>query len=288
MLERSLVSTVTGPMARLLVPVADVRTELGEASSADAKITRLLYAAAAAFAGPQGLGRSFLRQSYLERTNGDGGTLLLLSRWPVESVTSVTEGIDDPTTISAADYEIALEGRNALLRTDGWSTPLDCGRARVLTGGDLYSYAVTYVAGWIPPGDGPGLVEAWSANKVKALGSFVKPAATANGQVTLVYEATTGGTTGASEPTWPSTVGSTVNDGATAVWTARQASELPDDIKEAAILTAISWYRGSLSLPQGIALERLGPQEIQYDFVGARDGLAAIPPAARHILWSHR
>lgn len=55
---------------------------------------------------------------------------------------------------------------------------------------------------------------AWAATTAKALAAFVKPT-TGN---TYRYECTTAGTTGATEPTWPTVAGETVNDG-TAVWT---------------------------------------------------------------------
>lgn len=287
MLERSLVSVVTGPMGKLIVPVATVRAELGLTTGADAKITRLLYAAGAAFAGTGGLGRQFLRQTFLEKTWGDGGPLLTLSRWPIESVTSVTFGVTSPETIAASEYAIALENRNALWRSAGWAGPCEEYRQRVLGGGDSYGYAVTTVAGWVPPGDGPGLVLAWSALTVKVAGSFAKPLAAANGSISLLYECTTAGTTGASEPTWPTTVGGTVTDG-DVVWTARDAVELPYDFQEAAIVTVGAWYGGGLELPVGVQSERHGSTQIDYDFVGSRSALPALPPAARQLIWSYR
>lgn len=54
----------------------------------------------------------------------------------------------------------------------------------------------------------------WAATTAYSLGNRVEPT-TPN---TYVYEVTTAGTSGGSEPTWPTTVGSTVVDG-TIVWT---------------------------------------------------------------------
>lgn len=64
---------------------------------------------------------------------------------------------------------------------------------------------------------------AWAASTAYSLGDVVRPT-TRNG---YNYECTTAGTSGASEPTWPTTPGNTVNDG-TAVWTCRTAKQLAD------------------------------------------------------------
>lgn len=290
MLERSLVSVSAAPVGVLPIPASVVRDEFGFASSSDPKIARLLRVASAAIAGTTGLGRPFLRQTYLERTWGDGGPLLLLSRWPVESVASVTLGIDDPETITASEYSIALEGRNALFRSGGWAGPCEEVRQRVTTGGEFYGYSVTYTAGWVPPGTGAGYVSAWTANTAYAVGAFAKPLAASNASIVLLYECTTAGTSHAStEPTWPTTAGSTVSDG-TVVWTAREAKELPEDFQEAVLVTVGSMMRGSLeSAAAGIQSERLGAHEIVYsDSASGRGGLPALPPAAQHLVWSYR
>jgi hypothetical protein len=61
----------------------------------------------------------------------------------------------------------------------------------------------------------------WSANTTVKVGAWVRSSA----PTFLRFICTTAGTTGSVEPSWP-TVGLTVTDG-TAVWTARQAGELP-------------------------------------------------------------
>jgi len=58
----------------------------------------------------------------------------------------------------------------------------------------------------------------WQANTSYSLGKLVKPTAGSN---RFFYECTTAGTSGATEPTWPTTDGATVTDG-TVVWTARK------------------------------------------------------------------
>jgi hypothetical protein len=61
--------------------------------------------------------------------------------------------------------------------------------------------------------------QTWTATTVTALGVLRTPV-TGNG---LYYECTTAGTTGAAEPTWPTTVGNTVVDG-TVTWTCRAST----------------------------------------------------------------
>lgn len=58
--------------------------------------------------------------------------------------------------------------------------------------------------------------DAWAASTVYALDSAVRPSVDRNG---FTYQCTTAGTSGVSEPVWPTTAGQTVTDG-TACWTA--------------------------------------------------------------------
>jgi hypothetical protein len=80
---------------------------------------------------------------------------------------------------------------------------------------------------------------AWSNGVVKALGDAVRPTAR-NG---YTYECTTAGTTGSTEPTWPTTVGATVTDG-TVTWTCRQSYALAN-----ASLTASAFSKSNGGLP---------------------------------------
>ena len=65
-------------------------------------------------------------------------------------------------------------------------------------------------------GSGDANVSAWAASTAYSLGAKVRPT-TANGNV---YECTTAGTSGTTEPTWPTAEGGTVTDN-TVVWTCR-------------------------------------------------------------------
>jgi hypothetical protein len=68
----------------------------------------------------------------------------------------------------------------------------------------------------------PSAAIAWQANTAFVTGAFVRPVTT---QTNLLYIATTPGTSGATQPTWPGTVGSTVADGSIS-WTAAASLDL--------------------------------------------------------------
>ena len=101
----------------------------------------------------------------------------------------------------------------------------------VMVQGECQSVAeaatVTAVASTPPVGSNasaatlPAGTGVWSASTVIAPNAYIQPTiANRNG---FYFQATTGGTTGAAEPAWPSTLGQSVVDGTT-VWTAANAS----------------------------------------------------------------
>lgn len=89
---------------------------------------------------------------------------------------------------------------------------------------------------------------AWSASTAKTVGQWVHPT-TSNG---LFYRCTTAGTTGATEPTWPTPLGSTVTDG-TVVWTQT---------------TPASWVQFNVSVGANLAVGDLVSFAIEYELTG--------------------
>jgi hypothetical protein len=82
---------------------------------------------------------------------------------------------------------------------------------------------VTYTAGYVLPEQ----ISTWSASATVELGSWARPVKPVGKRI--LFEATVGGVAAGSEPTWPTTTGSTIVDGAV-TWMARDAEELPANI----------------------------------------------------------
>ena len=70
------------------------------------------------------------------------------------------------------------------------------------------------------------LVPAWSAATAISVGAKIRPTTTNN----RIYQAGGSGTTGGSQPTWPTTIGATVVDN-DITWTCIAYEDTPDEIK---------------------------------------------------------
>ena len=248
-----------------LCTLADVKSRLGiTASTYDSTLTSLIIASSRAVVSYLG-GRELARQRYEEKVSGLNRLRLLLSRWPVDP-DSITVTVDGT---ALTDY---LVERPQMLFYEGvWPSTSET------TGQEgEENITVTYKAGYVLP----NWIATWAAATVKTAGVWVRP--TTPTLSPLLFECTTAGTTHATtEPTWPA-AGSTVADN-TAVWTGRDAVELPDDIEEAAILLTSNWYQGGLDVPSSIAAERMGPLEIEY-FAGTAGRDSAFPRAVTFLL----
>lgn len=247
----------TPAAATRLYPLSLVKTYLGvTGSSDDTRLSTLTSVAGALFRGHHGLRRDYARQTYVEELPGRGGEYLLLSRWPIESVTSITEGVTAQTAVAASEYDIVgdTDRRDRLYNCDGWYESYFKPPARFPSSDDVgvLDYVVTYTAGWVMPGTsterGAGYVTTWAAGTTYVAGEFVRSSTPSNND--LLLECTTAGTSDATEPTWPSAAAATVADN-TVTWTAREARELPHELQEAALLQIDSLWRRDPQIARG-------------------------------------
>lgn len=273
------VTVVQAARSRDLVELATVKSVLEITdSSKDARISTSIRAASELLATdtPGALGRPPWRQKYQEDRPGAGGLALRLSRHPAETLVSLTH--DGATVDGALIHGIY---RDHLYLEDGFEDDrVFAGQyiAQQTTEGEPL-YRITYYAGWLMPGE----AVAWAAGAAKALGALVKATTYQFGD--LFFETTTAGTTGSTQPTWPTTESGTVTDG-TVTWTARAAVELPASLQEAALALAIGIFRsGFYSVPAGIVEEQgAGGRRIRY--ASGESGVAAmaIPPQVAAVV----
>lgn len=277
------VSITVAASSRALCERSTVKTELGISdSSQDTKLDRLILAFSMYASGPEGIGRDPWLQTYLERLPGLGGHYLWLSRFPLMSVTSVTEGTgSSPSTIDSTTYSVA-GARDRLYRADGWSRHTLCGPEHATSSvGPALAYNVTYSAGWVMPGQ----ITTWSAGASVTSGAWFK----ATTDHPFIFRAGGAGTTHATtEPTWPTVIGGTVTDNGI-TWTAYE-QRLPQDLEQAALIAVIDWYSGGLDQPTGISSESFAGHTLVYSGTNTAIGrsASAINPAAKTILQRYR
>lgn len=237
-------------------------------SGEDAKLQTLLRAVSAAISAH--FGRELARQRYLETVAGLGRRRILLSQLPVDpdSLTLTVNGL----AVTDFTVEDALAG--TLYRESGWPQAASHDAEQ-----PEENVAITYYGGWVSP----DLLADWTADAIVTAGSWIR--ATSASPQPLLFEVTTAGQLGATEPSWPADPGDTVASG-TAVLTARDAYEVPLDIQEAALLTVIVWRSGAPAAAPNIASERFETNEITY-FAGTAGRDSALPRAAQALLGSY-
>lgn len=257
----------------MLCTRADVKTRLGiSGSTYDAIIDGAIVAVSSAI--EKECGRIFARQTYSETLRGLGRVNLVLAQYPIDA-DSTTATVDDT---AVTDYSVTEHEIGILWRDSGWdiSSPK--------SGQDSESNVViAYKAGYVLP----NWISEWTAGATKAVGEWSQVKSGSTPVKDLLFECTNAGTTdGSTEPTWPTSAGATVTDNGV-VWTARHASELPADLEEAALVAAISWYRGDATISQYVKRERLGPQEIEYHAENAM-AISALPMMTRYVIGQYR
>lgn len=220
-----MLTTLTRSSTHNLVTLERVRLGiLGSTSdtSEDTLLQELIEGASEAMAGYWG--RPFARQRYQYKVAGDGRCTLLLPIYPVDP-DSVTVTINDTAETDFVVYDPAI---GLLYRGSGWTGTLDVDEPR--------NVVVTFRAGWLLPDQ----VADFAATTAKTAGQWVRPSSATLSP--LLFEVTTAGTTGGSEPTWPTTAGDTVTSG-TVTFTGRAVDELPRRLSELAYVEVYSRHQ---------------------------------------------
>lgn len=220
------IRTLTPPASDKLISLSQVKLYLGETGTdRDTLLTSLISDASSSMLSFLGVHPG--RQRYQETGFGNGQVRRFLSRLPVEEGTLTT--ILDDTTIT--DWTLEDPATGQVYRETSWTQPAT----------HAPNLVDTYHAGYLLPDQ----ISAWVATTAYTAGKFTRPSVSS----LFRFECTTTGTSGSTEPTWPTTLAGTVTDG-TAVWTARAVRELPAMVSSwcyAEVLRALS----SLSRPYG-------------------------------------
>jgi hypothetical protein len=205
-----------------LIALATVRLRLlGDATDAtqDAILAELIASASDAM---QQYARPMGRQQYRWTTGGHERQRLILPRCPIDADSVTAEELDEPEDAAGSgtvieDIVVADAAAGILFLQDGWP-------------GWLAGYAqapepllvVTFRGGYILPDQ----ISTWATSQTWVAGAWVRPTSPALSR--WLFEVTTGGADGGTEPTWSTAdeTGDTISDGA-ATLTARDAVELP-------------------------------------------------------------
>lgn len=257
---------------------------LRDESMSTAQARDFIDRASARAMSSDGLGFAPWRQTYNQVLYGTGTGFLKSHAKPLESV----EKLENFSGSEFTDFRFGSNGSGILDRLER-----DGGFHRnfgAFLGTSLTIWDDSEKDAWIMNGATmgwimPGQISTWAATTayvatiattsyddafgaVYAVGSWVR---SFNPAVELLYEATTGGTSGASEPSEFQTaiVGDAIADG-TVIWTARASFQLPADIEEGALLLALALYQDRTE-STAVKSERDGQGAVTYEPGVARE-----------------
>lgn len=269
-------TVTTAAASRSLVQQATVTGELP--SGADtARVDSLIVSASQAIA--RYLNREPWLATYQTKLPGRGGYYLKLPRWPIQSVTSVTDGLgDSPTTVTASTYSVAGNTRrDRLYREDGWGFTRDnTWRPMTSSSGPALVYTVAYVAGWVMPDQ----ITEWSSGGSITSGAWY---ASTDDDEPFIFQAGGAGTFDTTEPAWPTASGGTVTDtGSGTVTFTAYDQRLPQELEEIALALVLDWYEGA-GVPSGLASESFAGMRRDY-----RAATSSVPSHVAMTLAAYR
>lgn len=265
-MSSSTVSVLTPCPTGNLLSLSQLKLYLSETTTDnDALYASLIRAASSAMI--QFIGVHPGHQRYRELSRGAYGVSRYLSRLPVEDGTLVCS-LDGTTLTAEDDFPLAslssyiLEDPDTGLvyRPEAWHS------ASLHSPSSSPGMIDTYYAGFLLPDQ----ITDWTANVEKVAGSLLSWVRPVSSSLSIFrFECTTSGTTGGTEPVWPtalSALGTTVTDG-TCVWTVRAARELPDVVSTwcyaevLKLLGNLDWTPGTASRQvEGVMESRFATQ----------------------------
>lgn len=244
-------TVLTPALVTDLVTLAQVKARYGYPDAEDSLVGDYIDEISSAIR--QHFGRELARQRYQETLAGRGRKRLRLACNPIDpdSVTVTVDGTAE------TDFEVEEWESGTIYLAGGWPDS------------EERDVAVTYKGGFLMPAatTAAGVVTGWSATQAYAAGAWVRSVATA---AALRFECTTAGTSAGTEPTWPTTAGTTVTDG-TAVWTARQAVELPPVLRSLAAMAVRDLYSGA-QRPAGLLSSQADGYMESFSVTGSSTG----------------
>ncbi|MDE2100863.1 MAG: phage gp6-like head-tail connector protein [Patescibacteria group bacterium] len=227
-----------------------------------------LFINGASLAIEKWLDRKLALDNYTERRNGNGTSMLPVRNWPLVSVQSLVVGDTTLQPAPLTNGQPSTTGGGYIF--DDQIIYLRPGSSEISAGCFWRGYQnvlVTYQAGFITPGLlALSQLPAWAATSQYQKGSQV----VANG---FVFTAMVAGTSGNTQPTWPSILAGTVTDG-TVQWSATDtyagvvsgALFLPEPIETACMQLVGLVYRQRDRI--GDTGEGMGQERVNY-FMGA-------------------
>lgn len=248
------VRIIVGAVSEAVCELEDVKDELGidpSDTSQDAKLDRIIASVGSAFAGPSGLNRPPWRQEYSEQLSASGGFELRLERYPIEEVLQLLD--PDGAEVDPADYETygdRVEGPDRLYRDSGWRNQRPRGSVHLEFAVD---FTASYVAGWLMAGQ----VSTFLVSEPYALGDWVRAT---DASIVERFICTTAGTSGPTEDPWNASGDTTQGS---AIFTAKDAREWPEELENAAINQSSDWFR-ALALDPAIASESFETMRTAY------------------------
>jgi hypothetical protein len=248
------VRVISPALSEDLTTVTRTKTFLGISGSSEDTLLAMLITGASSMIASE-FTRPLVRQSYQEDIAGSDRGRICLSRWPVDP-DQVTVTIDGE---AVTDFHVESPARGILYRQCGWPSIFN----KAGEDGET-NVRVTYPGGYLLA----SMVSSWATATVYVRGSWVRSSSLS----ALRFECTTAGSSGTPEPTWPTVAGTTVADGS-AVWTARDAREIPAAIEQLAFL-AIQDMRERRLVPSFLASEAVDGVQASYF---AMAGQSALP-----------